>query len=238
MKVEVWSDFACPFCYIGKRRFESGLEQFEHKNKVEIIFRSFQLDPHAAKDTDQNMHTLLAKKYGMSYEQAKQMNDQVTQQAKEVGLDYHIDTLVPTNTFDAHRLTHYAKAQGKMYDLKERILKAYFTDSLHIGDHATLTKLATETGLDETQVREVLENGSYANEVRQDQQTASQIGVTGVPFFVFNQKYAVSGAQPSEVFLEVLNKVWEEEQQQKPLEVINPTNAGPDGDCGDGSCSI
>ncbi|RDI39916.1 DsbA family oxidoreductase [Falsibacillus pallidus] len=241
MKVEVWSDYACPFCYIGKRRFEGGLKQFAHSDGVDVEFKSFQLDPSAPRDNEHDMHTLLAKKYGMSVEQAKQMNAQMTQQAKEVGLDYHIDTLIPTNTFDAHRLTHYAKTQGKMEALKERLLKAYFTDSLHLGDHKTLVKLAVEAGLDEEGVRTVLQSDDFGVEVNQDQQIAAQIGVTGVPFYVFNQKYAVSGAQPSEVFLEVLNKVWEEEQEKLPLKVLTPENGGnedPSGNCGDGSCSI
>ncbi|TGV07152.1 DsbA family oxidoreductase, partial [Mesorhizobium sp. M00.F.Ca.ET.186.01.1.1] len=142
MKVEVWSDFACPFCYIGKRQLEGALSQFPNKDQVEVVYRSFQLDPTMARDTNMDMHQVLASKYGMSLEQAKGMNDRVAQQAKGVGLDYYFDTMIPTNTFDAHRLAHYAATHGKMTEMKERLLKAYFTESLHLGDHEVLAQLA------------------------------------------------------------------------------------------------
>ncbi|WP_181347482.1 DsbA family oxidoreductase [Thalassobacillus sp. CUG 92003] len=212
MNVEVWSDIVCPFCYIGKRRFESALEQYEGRENVTIIFKSFQLDPNAKKEAGQDIHQRLATKYGVSYEEGKNMNHQMAEQAKEEGLDYHFDTIVPTNTLDAHRLTHYAKAHGKMNEMTERLMKAYFTDSLDIGDHDTLVDLAESVGLDKQASRNILEASTYEQNVIGEQQEGAELGVQGVPFFVFNRKYAVSGAQSPDTFLDVLHKVEQEDK--------------------------
>lgn len=238
MLVEVWSDFACPFCYIGKRHFENALQRFEHKNKVDIVFKSFQLDPNAPMTINKDIHQSLAEKYGMSYEKAKEMGEQVSKQAKTVGLDYYFDTMILTNTFAAHRLSHFAKQQGKMNEMMERLLYAYFTESKNIGDYNTLVELAGEIGIDREQALQVLEENRYANEVLADQQIAARIGVRGVPFFVFNEKYAVSGAQPSDAFLEVLQKVWEEEQEKQPLQILNEKKQTKTEYCTDDSCNI
>ncbi|MCQ6561041.1 DsbA family oxidoreductase [Paenibacillus mendelii] len=211
MKIEIWSDYLCPFCYIGKRKFENALVQFPHKDNVEVVFRSFELGPDAPKDPGLSMDQILASKYGMSLEQAKAANDNVASQAQTVGLTYHFDTMIPTNSFDAHRLTHYAAAQGKGAEMQERLFQAYFTDSSHIGDRETLAQLAAEIGLDRNEASAVLASDQYAQDVRADEQEGSQLGIKGVPFFVINRKYAVSGAQPSEVFLEALQKAWGEE---------------------------
>lgn len=212
MKVEIWSDFACPFCYIGKRRFEAALEQFPHKEEVEVIYHSFELDPAAPKQPQQDIHSMLAAKYGMSREQAKQMNNQVAEQAKSVGLTYHMDQIVPTNTFDAHRLAQFAADRGKGIEMTERLLKAYFTDTVNLSDHETLISLAREVGLDAEETAKMLAGDSYANEVRRDQQEAAALGIRGVPFFVIDRKYGVSGAQPTEVFTQALEKAWTEHQ--------------------------
>ncbi|OAH54353.1 disulfide bond formation protein DsbA [Domibacillus aminovorans] len=225
MKIEIWSDFACPFCYIGKRRFEQAIEQFDGNVKVE--FRSFELDPNAPRKADQDIHDMLAGKYGMTREKAKAMNDQMTEQAKEAGLDYQMDTIILANTHDAHRLSHYAKEQGKMVEFTERIMKAYFTESKHIADFESLAQLAEESGLLKEEVLNVLESGMYSDQVRADQKEAAQVGVRGVPFFVFNEKYAVSGAQPVESFLQVLHKVGTEEQV-----TAKKTEWCADDDCG------
>lgn len=211
MKIEIWSDFVCPFCYIGKRRLELALDKFEYTNEVEIVFRSFELDPNAKKVYSENIHELIAKKYSIPLEQAKASNNQLVNQAKELGLNYNFDDLQPTNTFDAHRLVHYAKSENKINELTERLLKAYFVDSLNLSDIKVLSKLALEVGLDEDEALSILESDKYSSDVRLDEELASNIGVTGVPFFVFNNKYAVSGAQPPELFLEVLEKVKNEE---------------------------
>jgi predicted DsbA family dithiol-disulfide isomerase len=235
MKVEIWSDFVCPFCYIGKRKFEAALSQFSHKNEIEVVYRSFELDPNAKRDVDYDVHEMLATKYGNTREQAKAMNENVGAQAKDIGLTYHFDTMVVTNTFDAHRLSHFAARHGKMGELTERLLKAYFTESKHIGDHATLAALAGEAGLDQNEAAAMLAGDEFTNDVRADQQEAIRLGVRGVPFFVINRKYAISGAQPSEVFLEALQKAWEENQ---PLTVLNnPAGETADAACADGVCA-
>ncbi len=212
MKIEIWSDFVCPFCYIGKRHLELGLKQFAHKENVEVIFRSFELDPNMPKDTDKDIYEILAGKYSIPTMQAQLLTNQVTQQAAEVGLTYHFATNIPTNSFDAHRLVHFAKQSGKMDELVERIFKAHFTDSLHVGDHETLTDLAEEVGLDRQTTLDFLSGESHSEDVRQDEANAAKLGIRAVPYFVFNNKYALSGAQPSEVFLDTLQKIWEEEK--------------------------
>jgi len=213
MKVEIFSDIVCPFCYIGKRRFEEALEQFNNKEKVEKVFRSFQLDPNAPKNPEENIHATLAKKYNMSYDEAKKMNNQVANQAREVGLHFDFDKAIHSNTLDAHRLSHYAFEEGKMYEFIERLMKAHFTDGHNVSDHQVLVTLAEEIGLSRDDSLQVLQDEAYINEVEQDISLAEQYGVQGVPFFVFNRKYAVSGAQATEVFLEVLEKVYEEEKE-------------------------
>ncbi|MEC2344795.1 DsbA family oxidoreductase [Paenibacillus barengoltzii] len=210
MKIEVWSDFGCPFCYIGKRRLERALESFSHRDEIELVYRSFELDPGAPKDTESSIHELLAVKYGLSLEQAKESNRNVAQQAQTEGLTYNFDTTIPTNTFDAHRLAHYAGEQGKAKEMTERLFRAYFTDSLHIGDRDTLVRLAEEVGLDGAAVREVLEQNTYADAVREDENEARRLGIRGVPFFVLRGKYAVSGAQPLEIFQGALLRAWED----------------------------
>lgn len=210
MKVEIWSDMVCPFCYIGKRRFEAALEQFPQRADVEVIYKSFELDPNAMRDPGKNMHALLAEKYGMSMEQAKAANENVSNQAKSVGLTYRFDTMIPTNSFDAHRLTHLAAKHGKMTEMTEAVLQAYFTDSKHIADAKTLTDLAVGIGLDKAEVTQALSSDAFGGEVRSDEQEAHQLGINGVPFFVLNRKYAVSGAQPTEVFLQALKQAWQD----------------------------
>ncbi|WP_164670895.1 DsbA family oxidoreductase [Virgibacillus doumboii] len=237
MKIEVWSDFVCPFCYIGKRRLESALEKFAHSNDVEVGYKSYELDPEAEAKPGQNIHEYLSAKKGMSFEQAKSMNESLGEQAAEVGLTYNFDTMQHTNTFDAHRAAKYATEKGKGKEMTERLLKAYFTDSELISDHATLIKLAGEVGLNEDEVTELLKIDDYAIHVRGDEEQARQLGVQGVPFFVFNEKYAVSGAQPPEVFSEVLEKVWQEENEKPELQSLNPKKSKTTY-CTDEGCEI
>ena len=183
------------------------------------------------RDVKETMYEMLAKKYGMSIAQAKANTDRVVQMAKEVGLDYHMDTLIQTNTFDAHRLTLYAKTHGKMKEMTERILQAYFTESKHIGDHETLTNLAVEVGLKREDVTKMLASEEMADAVRADEQTAKQYGVTGVPFFLINKKYALTGAQPTETFVQALKKVIEENK-------ITELNSQDGVICDDDGCEI
>lgn len=237
MKVEVWSDFVCPFCYIGKRRLEIALKEFSHKEHVFVEYKSYELDPQAEVNPGLTMNELLAGKYEMSMEQAKEMNNNVARQAAEVGLIYNFDNMQPTNTFDAHRLAQYATKHNKGNEVTERLLKAYFTDSAHIGDHNTLIKIAVEVGLDQVEVETMLQTCKYTKSVRLDQEQAQEMGVQGVPFFVFNEKYAVSGAQPPEAFKEVFEKVWEEEKKQPVLQSCKPQKSEATYCCDDEVCS-
>lgn len=235
MKIEIWSDFMCPFCYIGKRRFETALERFGNKDKVEIVYRSFELDPNARRDVDYDVYDMLASKYGMSRDEAKAMNDNVSKQAQDLGLTYRMDTMVLTNTFDSHRLTHLAARYGKMQEMAERLFHAYFTESRHIGDHQTLASLAAEIGLDPNEAAGMLASEEFTHEVRAEEQEAAKLGIRGVPFFVINRKYAVSGAQPSEVFLNALQQAWEEERPITDLQQSG--NGSADEACADGICT-
>ena len=214
MKVEIWSDIICPFCYIGKRKFELALNQFYPKANIEIEWKSFQLDPEMEKQLPGSINQYLSEKKGMPLDQAKQMNLQVTNMAKEVGLDYHFENAIPNNTLLAHKLLHFAKHHNKQNVMKERLLQAYFKNGEDIGDTQQLVKIAIELGLDEYEAFEALNTDVYANEVQMDLYHAQQIGVRGVPFFVFNNKYAISGAQPVETFSELLDKVWREENEK------------------------
>jgi len=222
MKVEIWSDFVCPFCYIGKRRFEHALEKFTHREQVAVQFRSYQLDPEAKHVPGKNFAETFSELKGMPLEQVYEMNKQVAEQAAEVGLTYRFDTMKYGNTFDAHRVAKLAAENGKEAELTERFFQAYFTDSELLSDKKTLVQLAEETGLDREAVENVLDSCKYRNKVNEDIDLAKQLGVQGVPFFVFNEKYAVSGAQPEEAFTQVLEKVWQEEQEKPVLQSLNP----------------
>jgi predicted DsbA family dithiol-disulfide isomerase len=170
------------------------------------------LDPTIGRDIKENVYESLAKKYRMSTEQAKASTERVVQMAQEIGLDFQMDTMILTNTFDAHRLTMYAKTKGLMKEMTERILRAYFTESKHIGDHETLTELAAEVGLNREEVATMLASDEMADVVRADEKTAQEYGVTGVPFFLINNKYALTGAQPTETFVQALQKIITEEE--------------------------
>jgi len=207
MKIEIWSDYVCPFCYIGKRRLETALEQFAYRNEVVIEYRSFELNPQASMYSGKNMHQMLSEKYGMSIEQAKKANAELGQQAAMMGLVYNFNQMKPTNTFDAHRLTQYAKSVGKDKDLPEKLFYSYYTDSKLISDHDTLADIAESVGMNRDESMAILRDSSkYANDVRSDESTAKQLGITGAPFFVIDRKYAISGAQPTEVFINALNQ--------------------------------
>ena len=225
MKIEIWSDFVCPFCYIGKRRLELALDEFEHRDHVKIEFKSYELDPNAEANPHQNIHEYLASRKGMPLENAKQLNENLRKQAKAVGLTYNFDTMQHTNTFDAHRVAKYAETKKLGKELTERLLQAYFTDSELISDHETLKRLAIEIGLDGKEVEKLLDTKRFSNRVREDEELARQIGVQGVPFFVFNEKYAVSGAQSQDVFAQVLEKIWEEESKNPTLRSSNTSES-------------
>ncbi len=215
MKVEIWSDVMCPFCYIGKRKFERALEKFSAKEHVEIEWKSFQLNPDMKTDPTKNVNQFLAEHKGIPFSRAKQMNDRVTAMAQEVGLQYDFDKAIVANSFDAHRLSHFAKSHGKQDAMEERLFKAYFTEGKNTADHETLIGIAVEVGLNGDEVRAVLSGTEYTEAVNNDIDQAHRIGVHGVPFFVFNNTYAVSGAQPAEVFLQVLEKIYDEQRSSE-----------------------
>lgn len=229
MEIEMWTDFAWPFCYIGKRRLEDAIKKINHP--IEVTYRCFELDPTIKRDIKENIYEALAKKYGMSIDQARANTQNIVQMAKEAGLDYHMDTLILTNTFDAHRLTMYAKTQGLMKEMTEQILHAHFTESKHIGDHETLTNLAAEVGLDREAVGKLLASDEFADAVRADEQKAQEYGIRAVPFYLINKKYAITGAQPTDVLVQTLKKIIEEEK----MVVVNDQNGAI---CDENGCEI
>lgn len=216
MKVEIWSDVMCPFCYIGKRRFEHALQQFEHKEKIAIEWKSFQLDPDMKTTPDKSINQYLAERKGWSLSQARQMNDHVTGMAAAAGLHYDFDKAIPANSFDAHRFVHFAATLGKGDEAEERLFRAYFSEGRNIADHATLIGLGIDIGLDAKEVETVLENGTYSTDVQHDLEEAAELGVRGVPFFVLDRRYAVSGAQSEEAFLVALEKSFAEWKKEHP----------------------
>ncbi len=234
MKIEVWSDFVCPFCYIGKRRLEEALKQVGITDQAEVEFKSFQLDPNTPKISDKSMYEVLAEKYGSTVEAAKQMTAGVAEQAKSVGLEYDFDRMKPANTEDAHRLVKWASEQGKAKEANELLLHAYFIEAQEIGKHDVLLDLVDSMGLSREEAQKVLDSDAYLNEVQMDIARAGQIGVRGVPFFVINDKYAISGAQPTEAFEGALRKVAAEEGISPKLQSL-----GEDANlCTDDKCDI
>jgi len=207
MKIEIWSDYSCPFCYIGERKLALALEKTGITEDVEIVFYSFELDPNAKKSYEENINQLLAKKYGMSIEQAIAANNNIINVAKEVDLEFNFDKLQPTNTFDAHRLSHYAKEKGKLMAYTEAVMKGYFTDSVNISDFDVLTTIAGEVGLDKTEALRILESSAFAKEVRQDESNAHARQINGVPYFLFNGKEVINGAQSVDTFVAVIEEL-------------------------------
>ena len=204
MKVEIWSDVMCPFCYIGKRKFERALAQFPERESIEIEWKSFQLNPGMKTEPGKNINEYLAEVKGWSVEEAKKMNDRVSQIASAVGITFNFDQAIVANSFDAHRLSHMAKKHGLQDQMEERLFAAYFTEGKNTADHDTLVALGAEVGLDAAEVASMLKSQDYANDVRFDVHEATQFGIRGVPFFVLARKFGVSGAQEPEAFLEAL----------------------------------
>lgn len=217
MKVEIWSDVVCPWCYIGKRRFESALARFEQRDQIEVEFRSFELNPNAQADPGTGLDEMLARKYGLGLEQARTLNARVVKAAAGEGLEFRLDIARPGNTFDAHRLIHLAAAQGKQAAMKDRLMSAYFTEGKAIGDRDSLVEVAVEVGIDHERARSVLDGDEFAGEVRADEREASELGITGVPLFVINRRYGISGAQPPEVMLDALETAWSEARAESDL---------------------
>jgi predicted DsbA family dithiol-disulfide isomerase len=233
MKVEIWSDVMCPFCYIGKRKFEAALQQFKNKGEVEIVWKSFQLNPDMKTEPNKSINQYLAETKGWTLDYAKEMNNYVTNMAKEVGLTYHLDKAVVANSFDAHRLIQLAKKNGLGDLAEEHLFKAYFTDGKNTADKTVLMELGLSIGLKNEDLTQLFSSDNYSKEVIADLQEAAQLKISGVPFFVFDRKYAVSGAQNSDVFLDTLNKAWDNYSKNNPLIISNPDGkvCAPDGTC-------
>ena len=217
MDVEIWSDIACPWCYVGKRRFERALAQFDGRDEVRIRWRSFELDPHAPPERPGDRVEHLAAKYGTSREQAEAMHRQMTQVGAGEGVEFRFDVARDGNTFDAHRLTHLAPAHGAQHALQERLFRAHFTEGELVSDPAVLERLALEVGLAAEEVRELLAGDRYADAVREDERTAAALGITAVPFFVVDRRLGAPGAQPPEVLRSLLEQGW---AARSPLQVV------------------
>lgn len=232
MKVNIWSDVRCPFCYIGKRKFEKALENFPHKDSIDVVWHSYQLDPNLETNPDSSTLEYFTKTKGVSADQARQMLSHATSMAKEVGLDFYLEDSILANSFNAHRLIQFAKTKGLGNAIEEALFKAHFTDKQNIDDKKILAEIGASIGLDKEEVVEILASDAFEQEVKQDELAARKIGVQGVPFFVVNNKYGISGAQSSEVFLETLEKAWEEYQKDNPSLIISKGDScSADGTC-------
>ena len=220
MDLEIWSDIACPWCYIGKRRLEHGLARFEHADQVTITYRSFELDPHAPAEREGELAGLLARKYGMSIEQARESQRGLTTLAAEEGLAFRFDLARSGNTFDGHRLVHLAAEHGLQAAMKEGLMRAYFSEGRLISDPATLVALGREVGLPADEVEQLLASDRFADEVRADEQAAASLGVSGVPTFIVDRRVGVTGAQPPELILEMLRQGW---ARQETVAAEGPT---------------
>lgn len=229
MKIEIWSDVACPWCYIGKRRFETALAQFPHRDSVDVEWKSYQLDASVPEHYDGTELDYLSKRKGMAPDQVKQMFAHVTDTAKGEGLDYHFDKVVVANSFTAHRLIHLAATHGKQDAAKEQLLSDHFEHGKDIGNQDYLTELGAALELPAGEVAELFSTDKFTKEVNQDINEARAIGVTGVPFFVIDRKYGISGAQPAELFSQALNQAWQEANPLIPVGASDAEACGPDG---------
>jgi len=233
MRIEIWSDVVCPWCYIGKRHLESALESFGHRDEVEIVYRSFELDPSAPQVPVETTVESLARKFGTDVPGARELMKRADGAAASVGLEFHHADAPHARTVDAHRLLHLALEEGRQAELREALLAAYFTRGDNVGDHDVLRKVAVDAGLDPGRVDEVLASEEFTDAVHADVEQARAYGATGVPFFVVDQKYGVSGAQPTEVFGQLLERAWAE--SRPTVELVGDTGADA---CGPDGCSI
>jgi predicted DsbA family dithiol-disulfide isomerase len=236
LKVEIWSDVVCPWCYIGKRRFEAALARFAHRHDVEVVWRSFELDPAAPALRDVDNADRLAAKYGMTRQQAVDSQARITQTAAAEGLTFRFDVSKSGNTFNAHRLLHLAGERGLQDEVKERLMQAYFSEAEPIGDLEALVRLGAEVGISSAEARAVLSGDQYSDEVRAEEREAAELGINGVPFFVIDRRYGVSGAQSPDILLQALEQAWADSH---PSLVLTPVGVGAsDAACTDDTCAI
>lgn len=215
MKIDIWSDITCPFCYIGKRKLEKAMAQFPHTKDVKIVWHSYQVYPDIQYEEGRDINDFLIEKEGMTPDQAIQLNTQITTMARKFGLDYNFNERVMVNTQDAHRLSKLAASHGMQGEAVERLFAAHFTEGRNLEDHDTLLELGTEIGLKEEDIQEMLSSDRFVQEVTDDQETAEELDIETVPFFAINRKFGISGPQPVEVFLQALRKVWLDEHPDK-----------------------
>lgn len=237
MRIDIWSDVVCPFCLIGKRHLELALEQFEHRDEVEIKWHSFELDPSAPQVSDSNLVDMIAQKYGIASEQSARSQEDIARRAEAVGISFNWQNAKPGNTFDAHRLIHLAETHGLVDAAEERFKTAYFSEGKSIGDPVVLKQEALAIGLPEDEINEVLKGNLFAEAVRADEQTARELGINGVPFFLLENQWVINGAQPVDMMLAGLQTVWEETHRQQVTNLLNldgvddGTTCGPDSNC-------
>jgi predicted DsbA family dithiol-disulfide isomerase len=236
VRVEIWSDVVCPWCYIGKRNFESALSEFEHRDSVDVVWRSFELDPSAPPVREGDYASRLAAKYGVVPAEARARLARMTSAAADVGLAFHFDLAKPGNTFDAHRLIHLGAAHGLQDAVKERFLKATFTDGEPIGDRDVLLRLAIDSGLDQADASAVLDGDTYASDVRDDEREATELGITAVPFFVIDRTYGIPGAQPPRALGKALRHAWDENHAPKLAITADSEDAAPG--CEGDACAV
>ncbi len=236
MKIEIWSDIMCPFCYIGKRHFEAALEQFDHKNNVEIEWKSFQLDPDIPEEVKvrTDIYQYISNRKGMALEEVKLMFGNVIDMGKKAGLDYNFDAQLVANSMKAHRIIQFAKEKNLGDKAEEVFFKAYFTDGKDLGDTTSLIALGQEIGLSEQDINDALSNDQFLKYAKEDITEAKELGIDSVPFFVFNRKFAVKGAQPTHHFLDALKQAYadfDKSQTLKTLESNEGTSCDIDGNC-------
>ena len=235
MKVDIWSDVMCPFCYIGKRRFENALHSFPHKDEVEVVWHSYQLDPNLQPGAAKDLYGYLAERKGQSREWSVRMHEHVTAMAAEAGLEYNFDKAKVANSFDAHRLVQLAKSKGLDDAVEEKLFKGYFTEGKDISDFDTLIAIGTEAGLQAEEIQKVLQSKAYADDVHRDVAEGEALGLRGVPFFVLDNKYGVSGAQDSDLFTQALEQAHKEWKEQKGsismLDQKDGDSCDVDGEC-------
>ena len=234
MKIEIWSDIACPWCYVGKRRFEQALARFPQRDALQITWRSFELDPNAPTRHDLPSTQLLAQKYGVPVAQAEAMNARLAGEGRKEGLELHLDRIVVGNTFDAHRLLHLAATLGVREAAVERLFRAYLTEGAALGEHATLVRLASEVGIPAPRVTAMLASDEFAAEVRADEARARGFGISGVPFFAIDERYGVSGAQSPDAILGALQQAWDSREPS----VLTPAGEADAEGCTDGTCAL
>lgn len=238
MKVEIWSDVMCPFCYIGKRHFEQAMEKLPFKNEIEVDWKSYQLNPEYHNTTDETIYDYLSRSKGMPIEQAKQMTKQVVEMAENAGLTIDFDHNKPANTFNAHRLIHLA-AKYNLQDLaEEKLFEAHFVNSRNIGDDAVLVDVAVEIGLDQAETEQVLQSDQFAEAVRYDVYESQNLGIQGVPYFVMDRKYGVSGAQPVQAFTDALTQSFKEWKETQPKTTLTSLNTNNDAICDENGCEV